>query len=298
MNKSHIRHLLTLRDWTPDELVNVLTLALRMKKRPWWYRRAMKNKTLLMLFAKPSLRTRLSFETAMLELGGHAIFYDMATSPLGKKESIKDGAMVSELYVDAVMARLYEHKTIQEFAHYSNKPVINGLTNKYHPCQALGDFLTMHEMFGSFDIKVAYLGDGNNNVTHSLMLGCAKLGIKMDIACPAKKGFMPDSRIMKETGVRVTSVKKAVKGADIVYTDSWQSYHISDSEMDRRTRALKPFQVTRKVMPNDAYFMHCLPAKRGAEVTADVIDGNHSIILRQAENRKHVEKAILRVLVK
>ncbi len=288
-----MKHLLTLRDWSREEILAVIELAARVKKRPWWYRRKLKGKTLLMLFAKPSLRTRLSFETAMLELGGHAIFYDIATSPLGKKESIEDGARVSGLYVDFIMARLYEHETIEEFARYSPVPVINGLTNSYHPCQILGDLLTIKETFGHLNVRLAYLGDANNNVTHSLMIGCSKLGIPMTVACPRKKEFMPDARIMKETGVKVVSVQEAVKDADVIYTDSWQSYHIKDSAMKRRRRALMPFQVNKNNFNSTAYFMHCLPAKRGDEVTADIIDGERSLVLPQAANRKHIEKAIL-----
>src|SRR3989344_3546752 len=163
------RHFLNFGDWTKAELLGMVHLATKMKKHPWWYGRALRNKTLLMLFAKPSLRTRLSFEVAMLELGGHAIFYDISTSPLGHKESIEDGARVSSLYVDAIMARLYEHEAIETFADHSRVPVINGLTNMFHPCQILGDFLTIKELFGRYNVKIAYVGDGFNNITHSMM---------------------------------------------------------------------------------------------------------------------------------
>ena len=293
----NLKHLLTLRDFTTEEIHSFIDLAATIKKYPWWYKQKLRGKTLLMLFAKPSLRTRLSFETAMLELGGHAIFYDIATSPLGKKESIEDGARVSSLYVDAIMARLYEHETIEEFARYSSVPVINGLTNRFHPCQVLGDLLTIKEQFGHFNIKLSYVGDANNNVTHSLMVGCSKLGITMNIACPQKKEFMPEQWIAKETGVPVVSMKEAVKDADIIYTDTWQSYHIKDSAMKQRKKALMPFQVNQKHFNNKSYFMHCLPAQRGMEVTADIIDGERSLVLQQADNRKHIEKAILLKLI-
>ncbi|MBI4153204.1 ornithine carbamoyltransferase [Candidatus Woesearchaeota archaeon] len=291
------RHLLALRDFSAEEIHSFIDLAGLMKKYPWWYRRRLRGKTLLMLFAKPSLRTRLSFETAMLELGGHAIFYDIATSPLGKKESIEDGARVSSLYVDAIMARLYEHETIEEFARYSSVPVINGLTNRFHPCQVLGDLLTIKEHFGNFNIKLSYVGDANNNVTHSLMVGCSKVGITMNVACPRTKEFMPEPSIANETGVPVVSMKEAVKDADVIYTDTWQSYHIKDSAMKRRKNALMPFQVNQKNFNDRAYFMHCLPAQRGMEVTADIIDGERSLVLQQAGNRKHIEKAILLKLI-
>ncbi len=288
-----MKHFLTLKDFSSKELKSMISLGKRVKKYPGRYENKLKGKTLLMLFAKPSLRTRLSFEAGMLGLGGHAIFYDISTSPLGKKESIKDGAAVSTRYVDIVMARLYEHKDIEEFAKYSSSPVINGLTNSYHPCQALGDMLTIKEKLRSFNVKLAYLGDANNNVTHSLMYASKKLGVKMQIACPKSKEFMPNSKIVKETGVKVVSLKEALKGADVVYSDSWMSYHIKDSQMKRRLKALKKYQVNSKTFGRKALFMHCLPAKRGMEVTDEVMDSPRSVILDQAENREHIEKAIM-----
>ncbi len=293
-----MKHLLTLGDYTKSEIINIINLASKIKKSPDKYKNRLGGNVLLMLFAKPSLRTRLSFETAMLKLGGHAIFYDIANSPLGKKESIEDGAAVSSLYVDIIMARLFEHEDIEKFAEYSRVPVINGLTNKFHPCQILGDLLTIKERFRDFNIKLAYLGDANNNVTHSLMYGCSKLGIDMQIACPKQKEFMPDNDMLKETKVKIVSVREAVKNADIIYTDSWRSYHIKESQIPKRMRVLKQFQVNEKNFNNKAYFMHCLPAKRGEEVTAEIIDGSRSIVLRQAENREHVQKSILLKLLK
>lgn len=291
-----IRHLLTLADWTSDDIMKVIALALRMKAKPHHYRHVLRDKRLLMLFAKPSLRTRLSFEAAMLELGGHAIFYDIATSPMSKKESVRDTARVSSLYVDGIMARLFEHETIEELARHATVPVINGLTNSYHPCQALGDFMTIWELFGRFDITLAYIGDANNNVTHSLMLASEKLGAHMTIACPVSHDFLPAKEVMRQTNARIVGVKE-VKKADVVYTDTWQSYQIADKAMVRRRRMLRPYQVNERTFPSNAYFMHCLPAKRGEEVTADIIDGSRSVVLRQAENRKHVEKAILAMLL-
>ena len=291
-----MKHLLTLADWTSEELMKVIALALRMKAKPRKYERVLDGKRLLMLFAKPSLRTRLSFEAAMLELGGHAIFYDIATSPMGKKETVKDTARVSSLYVDAIMARLFEHETIEELARYATVPVINGLTDSHHPCQALGDFMTIWELFGRFDVHLTYMGDANNNVTHSLMLASEKLGAHMTVACPVSREFLPAKEVMRQTNARIVGVKE-LKKADVVYTDTWQSYQIPDKAMARRRRMLRPYQVNAKSFSSKAYFMHCLPAKRGEEVTADIIDGTRSVVLRQAENRKHIEKAILATLL-
>jgi ornithine carbamoyltransferase len=293
-----MRHFLTLKDYSSKELLSLIKLGRKIKMTPSKYENKLKGKVLLMLFAKPSLRTRLSFEIGMLGLGGHAIFYDISTSPLGKKESIKDGSAVSTRYVDIVMARLYEHKDIEEFASHSSVPVINGLTNSYHPCQALGDMLTIWEKFRTFNVKLAYLGDANNNVTHSLMYACSKLGVKMQIACPKAKEFMPDARVVKETGVKVVSLKEAVRGADVIYSDSWRSYHIKDSQMKRRLKALKKYQVNSKTFGRKALFMHCLPATRGEEVTDQVMDSPRSVILDQAENREHIEKAIMLKLMR
>ena len=293
-----MRHFLTLKDYSSKELLYLIKLGRKIKISPGRYENRLAGKVLLMLFAKPSLRTRLSFEIGMLGLGGHAIFYDISTSPLGKKESIKDGAAVSTRYVDVVMARLYEHKDIEEFAEHSSVPVINGLTNKYHPCQALGDMLTIWEKFRTFNVKLAYLGDANNNVTHSLMYASKKLGVKMQIACPKSKEFMPDPKIVKETGVKVVSVAEAIKSADVIYTDSWRSYHIKDSRMKRRLKALKKYQVNSKTFGRKALFMHCLPAKRGEEVTDQVMDSPRSVILDQAYNRLPIEQAILLKLLR
>jgi len=293
-----LRHFLRFSDWTKNELLDMVHLAERMKRRPWWYSYALHNKTILMMFAKPSLRTRLSFEVAMLEMGGHAIFYDMANSPLGKKESIEDGARVSSLYVDAIMARLFEHETIETFAEHSRVPVINGLTNMFHPCQILGDFLTIKELFGRYNVKIAYVGDGLNNITHSLMELSMKFGAQLSVACPMKKDVMPDPALVRMTGTRVTTMDEACADADVIYTDTWQSYHVPDEEMPARRKLLGQYQVNKKTFNPKAYFMHCLPAKRGEEVTADIIDGPRSVVLRQADNRKHIEKAILYTLLR
>ena len=292
------RHFLSFADWSAQELLSIIHLAGQMKKYPSRYSSALAQKKLLMIFAKPSLRTRLSFEVSMLELGGHAIFYDISTSPMGKKESVEDTARVSSLYVDAIMARLYEHRTIETFAAHSSVPVINGLTNMFHPCQILSDFMTIKELFGNFRVKLAFVGDGYNNIPHSLMELSAKLGAEMVVACPMKKGFMPDVQLVRATGVKLMPMAKAVRDSDIIYADSWQSYQIKDAEMKKRRKILAPYQVNSKTFNPRAYFMHDLPARRGEEVTADIIDGSRSVVLQQAENRKHIEKALLYTLLK
>ncbi len=291
------KDLLTLKDLTKEEILEIVYLAQKIKKNPKKYENTLRRKTLLMLFSKPSLRTHLSFDIGMYQLGGHAIFYDLHESTLGAKESIKDFAKVISRYADIVMARLYSHSDIIELAKYADVPVINGLTNAYHPCQILGDLLTIKEHFGSLKgKKIAYLGDANNNVTHDLIIACDKLGMKIAVSSPKKKAFMPNKDYIGNYPFYFEeSPKKAIKGVDIIYTDTWMSYHISESRKDARIRYLRPYQVNSKLMKlnKDAKFMHCLPAHRGDEVTDEVMDSKRSIIYDQAENRTYAEKAIL-----
>ena len=289
-------NLLSIADLTEKEIHDLINLGIKIKKSPNKYRKKLKNKSLLMLFAKPSLRTHLSFDLAMTQLGGHPIFYNLENSPLGKKESIKDGARVISRYVDIIMARLYEHSEMQELAQFSSVPVINGLDNLEHPAQILGDLMTIKEKLGTIEnFKMAYLGDANNNITHSLMLAAWKLGFELNIACPKEKEFMPLKEILDKTKTKITTINDAVKNSGIIYTDTYMSYHIPASQEKRRLKILKPFQVNSKIMSlsKKALFMHCLPAKRGDEVTDEVMDSKRSIIYDQAENRLHIQKAIL-----
>ena len=300
-----MKHLLSLRDYSEKEILDLISLAEQIKKNPKKFKNELQNKTLLMIFAKPSLRTHLSFDLAVYHLGGHAIYYDLSHSPLGKKESLKDGAKVMSRYVNLIMARLYEHTEMLELAKYSSVPVINGLDNEEHPCQALGDLLTIKEKFKKLKgLTLTYLGDANNNVTHSLMYACSKVGMNMIISCPNKKEFMPNAQILKEAKRKgkievVFDPKKAVKNADVIYTDTWQSYHIKDSEMKSRAKILGQYQVNNKLFSinKKMLFMHCLPAKRGMEVTDDVIDSKRSIVYDQAENRMWIQMAILLKLI-
>jgi ornithine carbamoyltransferase len=301
-----MRHLLSLKDLTKEEILKLIERAEDIKKNPENYRDVLDKKTLLMIFAKPSLRTRLSFETGMTQMGGHAIYYDISTSPMGKKESISDTAKTFSRYVDIVMARLFDHKDVIELANNSGVPVINALTDFSHPCQILSDLLTIKEKKGLKKIKLAYVGDCNNNVTHSLLFGCTIMGIDINVASPKGKEYEPDGEVVRisssfanKNGSIIdvlNDAKKAVSNADIIYTDSWMSYHIPKEKENERVRMFEQFQVNSELMKHaksDAIFMNCLPALRGYEQTADVIDGPQSVVFDQAENRLHMQKAIM-----
>jgi ornithine carbamoyltransferase len=309
----NMRHLISLRDWSGDEIKEVAYLAKEIKTAPERYRDSMRGKVLVMMFEKPSLRTRVSFEVGMYQMGGNAIFYDMSTSPLGAgKETIHDTVKTVSRYADLMMARLFEHEKIKEMARFSDIPVINGLTDFSHPCQILSDLLTIEEHKGSLEgITVAYLGDTKNNVTHSLLYGCPKMAMNIRVGCPEGEEFSPLPEVVRyavEQGalsgstVMVThDPLEAVRGADVIYTDSWMSYHVAPETLDSRMKALKPFQVDAVKMglgAPDAIFMNCLPALRGLEQTADVIDGSQSVVFDQAENRLHAQKAIMITLMK
>ncbi len=312
MAQFNMKHLLTLSDWTPDDIMQTLELARTIKARPDAYADAMNRKTLLMIFEKPSLRTRVSFETGVTRMGGHAIYYDMSSSPLGAgKESLHDTVKSVSRYVDLVMARMFEHAQIEELARHAEVPVINGLTNYAHPCQIMADLLTILEKKERLTgIKVAYVGDSNNNVTHSLMFGCVMTGAHIAVGCPNSPDHAPLDRVVKEAGrlaassgatVTVTQdAAEAVRGADVVYADSWMSYHIPRDKLDERIRTFTPYQVDDKLMKQaapDALFMNCLPAMRGYEQTAEVIDGPQSVVFDQAENRLHAQNAVMIALL-
>lgn len=300
-----MKDLLSLRHWNNEMILDLINHTYKIKKYPENYCNKLKNKTMLMIFEKPSLRTRVSFEVAMTQLGGHAIYLDAKDAPLGKKETIEDTAKVSSRYVDIIMARLFSQDMMEKLAKNSKVPVINGLTDVSHPCQILSDLFTIHEKKKKFKgLKLCYVGDGNNNVTHSLLLGCSAAGIDISIGCPKK--FEPLSWVIdfaqknaKESGSKIDilhDAKKVALNADIVYTDSWMSYHIPKEQEAGRVNAFKPFQVNKELMKyakKDAIFMNCLPAMRGYEQTADVIDGKQSIVFEQAENRLHMQKAII-----
>lgn len=303
-----MKHLITLADWSPEEIAGVLELAADLKKDKSKYYDIMHRKVLIMIFEKPSLRTRVSFETGTCQMGGDAIYYDMSTSPLSAgKETIADTIKVLSRYCDIVMARLFEHSTIEEMVAHTTIPVINGLTNDSHPTQILADLQTMREHKGDLKgLTLTYMGDAFNNVTHSLMYGCTKMGMHVRIGCPAGKEYSPDAVVLKQAGqyaaafggsVVVThDPAEAVDGADVIYTDSWMSYHIPKEEEAARVKVFQPYQVDAALMKkarSNAIFMNCLPAQRGYEQTAEVIDGPQSVVFDEAENRMHAHKAVM-----
>lgn len=302
-----MRHFLLIRDLSATEFQYLLEQAALIKKKPEKFANALHQKTLLMFFEQPSVRTRLSFEIGMTQMGGHAIYYNIGESTLGKKETIPDFAKVVSRYADFIMARINSHEQLPEIARHSLVPVINAMTNFEHPCQCLADFQTILEKKGKLNgLKLAYVGDSNNNVTHSLMFGGALSGMAVSIGCPNETDLKPKREIIQiaknlasATGARIEvfhEAETAVQNADIVYTDSWMSYRVPESEAPRREKLLHPFQVNAELMrlaKKDAVFMHCLPAHRGKEVTNEVIDSKQSVVFDQAENRLHAQKALL-----
>ncbi len=308
-----MRHLLTLEDWTPKQIAEAVAAARTIKANPEKYADTLRRKTLCMVFEKPSLRTRLSFEAGMNQMGGHAIYYDTSTSPIGAgKESIADTVRTMCRYVDIIMARLFKHEDLLEMARYATVPIINALTNFSHPGQILADLQTIEEHKGRLaGLKLAYLGDSFNNVTHSLLFACPKMGLHLSIGCPAGKDYEPDPKAFAaaqadaaKNGVsfEVTQdAAAAVRGADVVYTDSWMSYHIPKDKAGERKKTFGPYQVTADLMKQakpDAIFLNCLPALRGLEQTAEVIDGPQSVVFDQAENRMHMHKALMLILLR
>ena len=296
-------------DYTADEVREIFELARDMKAKRDKFADGLKGRTLAMIFEKSSTRTRVSFEVGMFQLGGHALFLSSRDIQIGRGEPIYDTAKVLSRYVDGIMARTFAHKTVTELAEYSTVPVINGLTDLSHPCQAMTDYFTAWEKFGGElkGRKIAYVGDGNN-MAHSLMFGAPKVGMDIAVACPS--GYAPDSEVVAKAGADAqaagtrmlvtTSIEEAVRGADIVETDVWASMGQED-EAEKRRRDFSGWMISGGVMSTakkDAIFMHCLPAHRGEEVSAEVIDGPQSVIYDEAENRLHIQKAIMYALMK
>ncbi|MGA2315942.1 MAG: ornithine carbamoyltransferase [Thermodesulfobacteriota bacterium] len=294
---------------TKEEIEQVLKISellksqlLRGEEHP-----LLKGKTLAMIFEKPSTRTRVSFEVGMWQLGGYALYLSASDLQLGRGETIADTAQVLSRYVDGIMARVFVHQTILDLVKYSRVPVVNGLSDFTHPCQGLADLFTVYEKKGRLSgLKLAYVGDGNN-VAHSLLYGCSKVGMDITLACP--KGYEPNPKVVskaKEEGrrsggkVKVTNdPKEAVREADIVYTDVWASMG-KEKEHEKRVKVFKPYQVNGKLIKEakvDYLFMHCLPAHRGEEVTDEVADSKNSVIFDQAENRLHTQKALLALIM-
>ena len=308
-----MKNLISILDLSKKEIFELVKRAKEIKKNPEKYKNKLYEEVLLTFFALPSLRTELSFDVAMFKMGGQVIDYHSESSPWAHgKESIEDVSKVVSKYCDIVMIRMSEHNELLKFSENSKIPVINGLTSLEHPCQILSDLLTIYEKKGKLNnLKIAYFGDSNNNVTHSLIYAFALLGLDISICCPSKKEFSPDEnvlknayRIAKKTKSKIlitNNPQKAAKDADVIYTDTWISYRIPKSQYKRRISILKKFQVNKKVMnyaKKDAIFMHCLPALREQEVTGEVLDGRKSVIFDQAGNRLYMQKAILLHLLK
>jgi ornithine carbamoyltransferase len=298
-------HLITLDDLTPADVEGLFELAasLKTKRRQRVPHALLAGKTLAMVFEKPSLRTRVTFEAGMTQLGGHAIYLAPADIRLGERETVQDAARNLERWVDGIVARTFSHQMVERLARYSHIPVINGLTDSHHPVQILCDLFTLWEKRGSLvGLKVAFIGDGNN-VCHSWLQGAAKMGLCFTLACPP--GYEPDPTVMaqaqeqaKRSGATLTVThdpSSSAQGADVLYTDVWASMG-QEEERARRLRDFEGYQVDEGLVKRakpEVLVMHCLPAHRGEEIAGDVLDGSHSIVFDQAENRLHMQKAIL-----
>ncbi len=299
------KHLLTLADYTPDEILQILSLALKLKdeNKRGIPHPLLAGKTLAMIFAKSSTRTRVSFEVGMFQLGGHALNLSTHDIQLGRGETVADTARTLSRMVDGIMIRTFDQSDLETLAEYGSVPVINGLTDTYHPVQALADIQTLYEHTGRLQgNKLAFIGDGNN-VAHSLMIICAQLGIDCSIASPA--GFEPDAGITEKarafaavSGSKLVVTNdpiEAAENADAIYTDVWASMG-QESQFEEKSKHFIPYQVNQALMDQanpEAIFMHCLPAHRGEEVTAEVIDGPQSAVFDEAENRLHAQKAVM-----
>lgn len=298
---------LSIDDIKRDEMLDLFELTSKLKKKP--YSDILKNKIFCLYFEKPSTRTRISFDVGIQQLGGKVIFMDKVTSQLSRGEPLEDTIRTVERYADVIIARVFSHKDLELMAKLSKMNVINALSDLEHPCQALADLFTIKEKFKELNgLKVAFIGDGSDNVCHSLILACAKLGIDISIACP--KHYVPDKRIMKiaEGYIAISKSKisivreplRAVKNADIIYTDVFVSMGQEKEAKKKLKKFIPKYRVDKKLMEasGDALFMHCLPAHRGQEVTDDVIESIRSIVFDQAENRLHTQKALIIKLLK
>jgi ornithine carbamoyltransferase len=297
--KPRNKHLAGDLDLSREDVARLLELATQVKRTPGRFAQALAGRYLALLFEKPSLRTRMTFELAIKQLGGDAV---VSAGPIAEREPVKDVARNLDRWTNGIVARVYSQKTIDELATWANVPVINALSDRFHPCQALADVLTLKEQFGRLEgLKLAFVGDGNN-VANSLMLTAGRLGVHVAVATP--RGYEPDSEMAEEAGRagRITvsnDPAEAVAQAHAVYTDVWASMG-HEAEAGERARVFAPYQVNDALMGlarADAVFMHCLPAKRGLEVTDDVMESTQSVVFDQAENRLHAQKALLMMLL-
>ncbi|PMQ02182.1 MAG: ornithine carbamoyltransferase [Dictyoglomus sp. NZ13-RE01] len=310
MNSLKGRDFLSVTDFNREEIEEVLFLAKKLKLESMTGNKLsnyLKGKTVALFFEKPSTRTRISFEVGVYELGGYPLYLNTQDMQLKRGETIKDTAKVLERYVSGIMARVYSHNTLIELAEFASIPVINGLSDLEHPCQILGDFFTIREKKGDKKVKIVYLGDGGNNVAHSLILGSAILGYELVCSCPDDYLPNPDIynkalNISEKTGAKISIEKDpkiAVKMADVLYTDVWVSMG-QEGEKEKRLSVFPPYQLNSNLLSlakDDVIVMHCLPAHRGEEITDEVMDSAYSVVFDQAENRLHVQKAIMALLI-
>jgi ornithine carbamoyltransferase len=298
-----MKHVLSDFDLTEKEVYEVLNLSTKIKQEPENYYHTLTGKTLLMLFELASLRTRISFEAGMTQLGGHAIFYDVSEKGFSRSETLSDGIKVLSRYGDCLMVRILKQKAIEEIGAAATVPVINGMTEEYHPCQNLTDIFTIQENKGELeDLKIAYVGDGGCNTAASTMIGCASLGMNVTIVCPEYPAYTPSSSLINKVNDRSKgtvlidhNIKTGVDDADVVYTDVWVSAGM-EKEKENRIKAFLPYQVNSELLSyakKDSIVMHCLPAHRGYEITSQVMDSNQSVVIDQAENRMHAQKGLL-----
>jgi ornithine carbamoyltransferase len=296
-----MRHLLSDFDLS-QELAEVLQIAEKIKSSPNKYRHTLENKTLIMLFELPSLRTRISFEAGMTELGGHAIYYGVDEGGFSRSETLEDGVKVLSRYCSCIMARVLKQESLERMGAVSTVPIINGMTEKYHPCQNLADLLTIHEKKGDLNnLKIAYVGDGGCNTAASTMIGCSSMGMDVNVVCPDYPEYSPSCQLLEKVNGHEGKVSvfhdpsEGVKNMDVIYTDVWVSAGMEE-EKEKRMKVFPPYQVNSSLVSKaekDCIVMHCLPAHRGLEITSEVMDSPQSVVFDQAENRMHAQKGLL-----
>lgn len=300
-----MQHLLSMTDYSKEQIEQLLALAMEIKAHPAKYAEALKGKSVVTLFEKPSLRTRVTFDIGINKLGGHAVYLDSQNGAMGKRETVQDFAANLSRWCDAIVARVFDHQTLVEMTKYATVPVINSLCNLYHPCQALADYMTIAEHYDDLSkVHLAYVGDGNN-VTNSLLLTGAILGTTVTAVCP--RGHNVDAQILKEAEalaavsgakIRVTDSLDDIEGADVIYTDTWVSMG-DNTPLEQVKEIFMPYQVNQALLDKTGakQVLHCQPAHREWEITSEVMDGPASLILDQAENRMHVQNAVLLTLI-
>ena len=297
-----MKHVLSDFDLSSEELSQVLSLSAEIKGNPEKYLHSLEGETLIMLFELPSLRTRISFEAGMSQLGGHAIFYGVSEGGFSRSETLEDGVAVLSRYSSCIMARVLKQEAMEKIGASATVPVINGMTEKYHPCQNMADLLTIQEKKGSLDgLKIAYVGDGGCNTAASTIIGCTSMGMNVNVVCPDDPQYSPNPGLLEKVKGNKGSVKvvhdpsKGVKDADIIYTDVWISAGMEE-EKQKRMKMFPPYQVNTELVKEakaGCIVMHCLPAHRGLEITSEVMDSPQSVVVDQAENRMHAQKGLL-----